>query len=80
MERDRWVVLKRRDCTSAIALLEASLKSGGRDVGVASEPRRAFQRKVEILNGVSIGKLATRNPAFARALSSFLSGRPTWLE
>jgi len=80
IEGDRWIVLKKRECTSAIELLKAALTSGGRDVGVASEPARRFQQKVEILSGMLIVRLIARNPEFARALRAFLSGRPAWLE
>jgi tRNA nucleotidyltransferase (CCA-adding enzyme) len=80
IEGDRWVVLKKRDCTSAIALLESALKSGGRKIGVASEPARIFQRHVKIISGPSIGKLAKAHPEFGQALRTFLSGRPPWLE
>ena len=80
IEGDRWVVLKKRDCTSANALLKSTLKSGGRNVGVASEPARTFQRRVKIIRGPSIGQLTDGNPEFGKALRVFLSGRPSWLE
>jgi tRNA nucleotidyltransferase (CCA-adding enzyme) len=80
IEGNKWVVLKKRNCTSSITLLKTALKHGGRNVGVASEPVRTFKRKVKILSGASIGRLLTGNPEFARALTVFLSGRPAWLE
>ena len=80
VDGDRWVILKKRGCTSAAILLRAVLKSGGRTAGVASEPARKFQEKVEILSGISIVRLVRRSPEFARALKVFLSGRPSWLE
>ena len=80
IEGDRWVVLKKRQRTSAMALLKAALKSGGRDVGVASEPARTIQKQVEIVSGLSIARLVAKNPEFARTLRLFLSGRPAWLE
>jgi tRNA nucleotidyltransferase (CCA-adding enzyme) len=80
IEGDRWLVLKRRDCTSVTALLKSTLKSGGRTIGVASEPARRFQEKVEILSGLSIARLVRKSPEFAAALKSFLSGRRPWLE
>ena len=80
IESNRWVVLKKRGYTSSIALLKAALKSGGRNVGVASEPARILQHHLEILSGTSIGKLFAGNPEFAYALRVFLSGRPAWLE
>jgi len=80
IEKDRWVVMKRRNCPSAISLLKGELKSGGRSVGVASESARAFQKKVEILSGRSIARLVARDLDFAKVLNQFLSGRPPWLE
>jgi tRNA nucleotidyltransferase (CCA-adding enzyme) len=79
IEGDRWVVLKRRDYTSATALLKTALKSGGKAVGVASQPARTFQRRVNILKGPSIQTLILRSPQFSGALNRFLSGRPLWL-
>ena len=80
IEDDRWVALKRRNHTSSLTLLRHALKSGGRNVGVASEPARLFHKKVEILSGISIATLIKGNPKFAAALRAFLSGRPAWLE
>jgi tRNA nucleotidyltransferase (CCA-adding enzyme) len=80
VEADRWVVQKKRDFMSAAELLKTALRSGGRSVGVASEPARTFRRRVEILSGRSIEKLIVRSPEFAKAMKVFLSGRPTWLE
>ena len=80
IEEDRWVVLKKRDRTSATALLNSALKSGGRKVGVGSEPARIFKRHVRVISGSAIGQLLNGNPEFGRALRRFLSGRPSWLE
>jgi hypothetical protein len=79
VEADRWVVQKKRDFTSAADLLRTALRLGGRSVGVASEPARQFQKKVEVLSGRSIEKLILENQEFARAIRVFLSGRPAWL-
>jgi tRNA nucleotidyltransferase (CCA-adding enzyme) len=79
LEADRWAVQKKRDFASAADLLKTALRSGGRTVGVASEPARLFQKRVEVLSGRSIEKLIVRNPEFAKAMKVFLSGRPAWL-
>jgi tRNA nucleotidyltransferase (CCA-adding enzyme) len=79
IEADRWVVQKTRDFTSAVELLKAALRSGGRTVGVASEPARTFQKRVEILSGTSIERLIGGNPEFAKTMNVFLLGRPAWL-
>jgi tRNA nucleotidyltransferase (CCA-adding enzyme) len=79
-EDGRWVVEKKRDFASASGLLKSVLRSGGRDVGVASEPARSFKKKVLILKNESIGTMVSKNHEFAKALKIFLSGRPVWLE
>ena len=79
-EGERWVVEKRRAFPSAIELLKTALRSGGNDIGVASEPARCFRRRVQILRNESLGRLLSRNQEFAKAMNTFLSGRPPWLE
>jgi tRNA nucleotidyltransferase (CCA-adding enzyme) len=79
VEADRWVVQKKRDFTSAADLLRTALRLGGRSVGVASEPARQFQKRVEVLSGRSVEKLILGNEEFARAIRVFLSGRRAWL-
>ncbi len=80
LEGGRWVVEKRRGVPSAIGLLKTALKSGGSDIGVASEPARCFRRRVQVLRDESLGGLISRNQEFARAMNTLLSGRPAWLE
>ncbi len=80
MEGDRWVVEKRRAFHSAIGLLKSALKSGGSEIGVASEPARCFRKRVQVLRNESLGGLISRNQEFAKAMNTFLSGRPAWLE
>jgi len=79
IEGGRWVVQKRREDVSARNLLAAALRSGGGDVGVASLPARSFRKKVLILENEAIGKLVSTNEEFAKAMRTYLSGRPTWL-
>jgi len=79
-EGERWVVEKRRAFPSAIELLKTALRSGGSDIGVASVPARCFRRRVQILRNESVGPLLSTNQEFAKAMNTFLSGRPTWLE
>ena len=80
LEGERWVVEKRRGASSAIGLLKTALKSGGSEIGVASEPARCFRRRVQVLRNESLGGLISRNEEFAKAMNTFLSGRPAWLE
>ena len=79
-EGERWVVEKRRAFPSAIELLKTALRSGGCDIGVASEPASCFRRRVQILRNEFLGRLLSRNQEFAKAMNTFLSGRPPWLE
>ena len=80
LEGERWVVEKKREYPSARGLLRIALRSGGSDIGVASELARHFKRRVIILRNESVGKLLARNQEFAKAMTIFLSGRPAWLE
>jgi tRNA nucleotidyltransferase (CCA-adding enzyme) len=80
LEGERWVVEKRRAFPSATGLLKTALKSGGTDIGVASEPARCFRKRVQVLRNESLAGLISRNQEFAKAMNTFLSGRPAWLE
>jgi tRNA nucleotidyltransferase (CCA-adding enzyme) len=80
LEGERWVVEKKREHPSARELLRTALRSGGSDIGVASELARHFKRRVIILRNESVGRLLARNQEFAKAMTIFLSGRPAWLE
>lgn len=76
---DRWSVQKERPFPSAVDLLRESLRSGGREIGVASEPERIFRKRVEVRSGKGIEGLIRRNREFAKAVKVFLAGRPSWL-
>ena len=80
VEGERWAVEKRRVFPSAIGILKSALKSGGSDIGVASEPARCFRKRVPVLRNESLVRLISRNREFAKAMNTFLSGRPAWLE
>jgi tRNA nucleotidyltransferase (CCA-adding enzyme) len=80
LEGERWIVQKKREYPSARGLLRTALRSGGSDIGVASELARHFRRRVIILRNESVGRLIVRNQEFAKAMTIFLSGRPAWLE
>jgi hypothetical protein len=80
LEGERWVVEKKREYPSATELLRTALRSGGSDIGVASELAPHFRRRVVILRNESIGNLIAKNREFAKAMTIFLSGRPAWLE
>ncbi|HYB67745.1 MAG TPA: CCA tRNA nucleotidyltransferase [Candidatus Acidoferrales bacterium] len=80
LEGERWVVEKKREYPSARDLLRTALRSGGSDIGVASQFARHFRRRVIILRNESVAALIAKNREFAKAMTIFLSGRPAWLE
>jgi hypothetical protein len=80
IEDERWTVERKRENTSAIPLLTSSLKSGGREIGVASLLAESFRKRILILQNESIARLLSKNEEFAKAMRSFLSGRPVWLD
>lgn len=80
IEGDRWVVERKRDTTSALRLLSISLKSGGKEIGVASLLAENFKRRINILAGETIGRLVSENDDFAKITRTYLTGRPAWLE
>jgi hypothetical protein len=79
VEDARWVALKRRTVVSARALLVSTLRSGGADVGVAALLANSFKKNLRILENDSIRPLIASNSEFAKAMRTYLSGRPTWL-
>lgn len=80
IEHTRWVVQKRRTVVSAKALLASALRSGGEDVGVAALLAKSFRKKTRILENEKIGMLIASNTDFAKAMRTYLSGRPAWFE
>jgi len=80
IEDDRWIVEKLRRNRSAELLLEASLSSGGRAVGVASRVAESIGRGFKILLNEEIIPLYRSNRQFSSFLCSFLKGRPSWID
>ena len=80
IDGERWAIARKRENTSAVRLLSSSLKSGGKEIGVASLFTEHFKNRPLILQNESIGKLLTRNEEFAKALRTYLTGRPVWLD
>lgn len=73
-----WVVEKRRSVVSANALLKSALRSGGKDIGVASLLAKSFRKRLLILENERIGRLIVSNAEFAKAMRTYLSGRLAW--
>jgi tRNA nucleotidyltransferase (CCA-adding enzyme) len=80
IEHARWAVQNRRTIVSAKALLASALRSGGEDVGVAALLAKSFRKKTRILENEKIGMLIATNTDFAKAMRTYLSGRPAWFE
>ena len=80
IEDDRWIVEKLRRNRSAELLLEASLSSGGRAVGVASRVAESIGRGFKILLNEEIISLYRSNRQFSSFLCSFMKGRPSWID
>jgi tRNA nucleotidyltransferase (CCA-adding enzyme) len=80
IENERWVVERRRENTSALRLLSTSLKSGGKEIGVASLLADRFRKRTIILADESIGRLISEEREFAKAMRVYMAGRPTWLD
>ena len=79
IEGGRWVVEKKRKILSAHTLLKAAISSGGVDVGVARLLAQSFKKNLQILENDQIVTLVSSNSEFAKAMRTYLSGRPAWL-
>jgi len=80
IEDDRWIVEKLRRNRSAKLLLEASLSSGGRAIGVASRVAESIKHGFKILLNEEVINLYRSNRQFSSFLCSFLNGRPSWID
>jgi tRNA nucleotidyltransferase (CCA-adding enzyme) len=80
IENDRWVVEKQRTTTSAPALLNTALVSGGARIGVASLIQRAFRKNLVILKDEEIAALISSSLEFGKFMRTYFSGRPIWLD
>ena len=80
IEDGRWVVELRRRFTDVVELLEEKLQDGGRNTGVAELIAQAFREKLSILVNSEGAQVYGSNRDFADFLTSFLSGKPFWLE
>ena len=69
-----------RRFTDVVALLREKLQDGGRSTGVADLMAQAFREKLSVLVNSEVAEVYKQNEAFAEFLTSFLSGKPFWLE
>jgi tRNA nucleotidyltransferase (CCA-adding enzyme) len=77
---DRWTVEKKRVNVTASALLEAALRTGGVQIGVASLLQDAFRKKLNVLKDGDLARLISANEEFAKFMRTYLSGRPVWFD
>jgi tRNA nucleotidyltransferase (CCA-adding enzyme) len=80
IENGRWVVETERPEISAKALLKSVLRSGGEKIGVASLLANSFRKRVRILENEEVAELVKQNTALAKAMRTYLSGRPAWFD
>ena len=80
IEAGRWVVQVKRKFTDSVELLNAKLKDGGRDVGVAELLAKAFRVKLAVIVGSEVKEIYLKDNEFAAFLTNFLCGKPFWLK
>lgn len=80
IENGRWVVELKRRLTDVVRLMKEKLQDGGRNMGVAELMSQAFQQKLEVLVNSEVVDVYRVHKDFAEFLTSFLSGKPSWLE
>jgi len=80
IDEGRWMVEVRRKVTDASEFLRTKLSSGGREIGIADLIAKALHKDFLVLAGEDITEHYVYNEGFAEFLTSFLSGKPSWLE
>ena len=80
IEDGRWVVEVPRKHTDAVELLQAKLKEGGRNTGVADLISKALKDGFKLLANGEVSEVYSGNKAFAEFLTEFLDGKPFWLK
>ena len=80
VEDGRWIVIIKREFSDAAQLLRSRLKNGGRNAGVAEQFSHVLSKGFAILVNEEILKIYKEDREFAMFLTTFLNGRPKWLE
>jgi len=80
IDGNRWVVEIQRRYMDVVELLVDKLRGGGRRVGVADLLSKAIADSFEVLVNEEIVKLYSSEADFARFLTQYLKGKPTWLD
>lgn len=81
IQEERWVVDLKRKHSTLLELLQATLKDGGQQVGVAKQISIAFVNDLRILVGEEILPTYSNplNKDFAIFLTEYVAGTPKWL-
>jgi len=80
IEDGRWVVEVPRKHTDAVELLQAKLKEGGRNTGVADLISKALKGGFKLFANGEVSEVYSINKAFAEFLTEFVDGKPFWLK
>jgi len=80
VEENRWVVEIQRRYMDMVELLADKLRDGGRRVGVADLLSQAIAGSFDVLVNQEILGLYSSEADFARFLTRYLKGKPTWLD
>jgi tRNA nucleotidyltransferase (CCA-adding enzyme) len=80
IEDGRWVVQVMRKYNDAVDFLQAKLKEGGRNMGVADLISEAFKSGFKLSVNGEVSEVYRGNKAFAEFLTDFLDGKPFWLK
>jgi len=79
VEDGRWVVEKKRRHTDAKSLVRASLRDGGKAIGVANKISPVLRENFRVLVNKEITGLCKKHRDLSLFLTDYLLGRPTWL-
>jgi tRNA nucleotidyltransferase (CCA-adding enzyme) len=80
VEKGRWVVEIRREYRDVVDLLTEKLRDGGRHLGVADLVAQAISKGFEVVVNEEILELYSSNPELAKFLTTYLKGKPRWLQ
>lgn len=79
VEEGRWIVEVKRKYVDIVKLLEATLRKGGRNSGIAELVSHTVARSLKILINEEILPTYSGNREFAEFLTEYLEGKPKWL-
>jgi len=80
VERGRWLVEIRREYIDAVDLLTERLRDCGRRIGVADLVAQAVSKGFKVVVNEEILELYSSNSELAKFLTTYLKGKPRWLQ